>query len=125
MTAAGQQLPVRSDTMRDAMPDPEPNASEQRPARAMRPPATRSLRQGDTSSPELARLLHHLQTTVTRFVQARRAAGIAVDRVIPEVVCLVRESESCEGWRDGSERLMAQVVRWSIDAYHDAARPDA
>ena len=75
----------------------------------------------DAPSAELTRLLSHLQATVTQFVHARRAAGMAVDRVIPEIVCLVRESESCEGWRDRSERLMAQVVLWSIDAYHDAA----
>jgi hypothetical protein len=75
----------------------------------------------DAHSAELTRLLSHLQATVRHFVHARRAAGVAVDRVIPEVVCLVRESESCEGWRDRSERLMAQVVRWSIDAYHDPA----
>ena len=80
---------------------------------------------GDAPSPEFTRLLEHLQTTVTSFVHARRAAGVPVERVLPEVVCLVRESESCEGWRDSSERLMAQVVRWSIDAYHDAAQRPA
>jgi hypothetical protein len=89
------------------------------PGEPRRPRVTRPSR---APSPAFPRLLQHLQTTVTSFVHARRAAGVAVERVVTEVVCLVRESESCEGWRDSSERLMAQVVRWSIDAYHDAAR---
>jgi hypothetical protein len=98
-----------------------------RPSRApsvpgARPSAATPIAARGATSPDFARLLQHLQTTVTRFVYARRAAGVAVERVITEVVCLVRESESCEGWRDSSERLTAQVVRWSIDAYHDAAR---
>jgi hypothetical protein len=80
---------------------------------------------GETRRARIARLLADLQTTVVSFVHARRAAGVPVERVLPEVVCLVRESESCEGWRDSSERLMAQVVRWSIDAYHDAAQRPA
>ncbi len=128
--------------MPDAMSDPRPAPLDRpvgRPAGRgpMRQPIARAVRASrvrggsrapgaplalcGAPSPELTRLLRHLHTTVTHFVHARRAAGVAVDRVIPEVVCLVRESESCEGWRDRSERLMAQVVRWSIDAYHDAA----
>ena len=128
--------------MPDANPASRPAASDRLVGRSarrdpMRRPIVRAVRSSrasggaradgaplaiaDAPSPELTRLLRHLQTTITHFVHARRAAGIAVDRVIPEVVCLVRESESCEGWRDRSERLMTQVVRWSIDAYHDAA----
>jgi hypothetical protein len=70
-------------------------------------------------SPELVRLLGHLQSTVTRFVHERREAGAAVERVIPEVKGLVREAASCEGWVDPADTLTAQVVRWTITAYHD------
>lgn len=68
---------------------------------------------------ELARLVAHLQSTVTSYVRERRREGVPVERVIPEVKCLVREAESCEGWRDPADTLMAQVVRWSIQAYYD------
>lgn len=117
--------------MPDATPASRPAASDRLAGRSarrdpMRRPIARvaagaPLAICDAPTPELTRLLGHLHTTVTHFVHARRADGIAMDRVIPEVVCLVRESESCEGWRDRSERLMALVVRWSIAAYHDAA----
>jgi hypothetical protein len=70
-------------------------------------------------SPQLLRLLEHLRSTVARYVSARRAEGAAVERVLPEVKCLVREAESSEGWRDGSDVIMAQVVRWTIAAYYD------
>jgi hypothetical protein len=45
---------------------------------------------------------------------------VPVERVLPEVKCLVREAESCEGWRDPSDALMAHAVRWSIEAYYGA-----
>jgi len=32
----------------------------------------------------------------------------------------VREAESCEGWRDPSDALLAHAVRWSIETYYDA-----
>ena len=73
----------------------------------------------DEPSPELLRLLAHLRSTVTTYVIARRDEGAPIERVVPEVKCLVRESESCEGWRDPSDALLAQVVRWSIEAYDD------
>ena len=132
--------------MRDAISYPRPNASaEPRADRVGGSHGGRSSRDvqrgaehdrltdrptdrpvlGGTRRARIARLLEDLQTTVVSFVHARRAAGVPVERVLPEVVCLVRESESCEGWRDSSERLMAQVVRWSIDAYHDAAQRPA
>jgi hypothetical protein len=70
-------------------------------------------------SPELVRLLAHLRSAVTRYAQERRDAGAAVERIVPEVKCLVREAASCEGWFDPGDSLMAQVVRWTIMAYYD------
>ena len=113
--------PIGRPVFREAMRGPVAGRVRTPADACTRPSTAAPFTVTDAPTPELTRLLHHLQTTVTSFVHARRAAGAAVDRVVPEVVCLVRESESCEGWRDSSERLMAQVVRWSIDAYHDAA----
>ncbi len=72
----------------------------------------------DAPSLELVRLLAHLRSTVTRYVSERRAAGVPVERVIPEVKGLVRAAVSCEGWFDPADTLMAQVVRWAITAYY-------
>ena len=73
----------------------------------------------DESSLALVRLLEHLRSCVVRHVCERRAEGAPLARVIPEVRCLVREAESCEGWEDLSGVLMTQVVQWSTQAYHD------
>jgi hypothetical protein len=73
----------------------------------------------DAPSPELCRLLVHLRSTVTAYVVARRTDGIPIERVMPEMKCLVREAESCEAWRDPSDQLLAEVVRWGIEAYYD------
>jgi hypothetical protein len=73
-------------------------------------------------SPVLARLLGHLQETVARYVAGRRTEGAPIERVLPEVRCVVREAESAEGPFGASEALMGQVVRWVIAAYQD--RPD-
>ena len=70
-------------------------------------------------SPELVRLLAQLRSTVTRFTHERRAAGAAVERVVPEVKCLVREAASCERWVDPGDTLTARTVRWAIEAYYD------
>lgn len=72
-------------------------------------------------SPELARLLAHLKSTLTSYVRGRRADGMSVDRVLTEARLVVREAESCEGWLDPSNALAALVLRWSIVAYNDAA----
>jgi hypothetical protein len=78
---------------------------------------------GDAApSTALAHLLQHLQSTVATYVACRRAEGTAIERVLPEVKCLVREAASCEQWHDPADSLMAQVVRWTIDAYYD--QPD-
>lgn len=117
--------PIGRPVSREPMRGPDARSARTPVAWSRRPRGGAPRAVLDAPSPELQRLLGHLQTTVRDFVHARQAAGVTIDRVIPEVVCLVRESESCEGWRDSSERLMAQVVRWSIDAYHDAARVNA
>ena len=70
--------------------------------------------------PEVRRLLARMESSVAGYVRARRAAGVTVERVLPEVKCLVREAESCEGWRDPSDALLAHAVRWSIETYYDA-----
>jgi hypothetical protein len=75
---------------------------------------------GDTApSTALVHLLQHLRTTVAAYVASRRAEGAAIERVLPEVKCLVREAASCEQWHDPMDALMAQVVRWTIDAYYE------
>jgi hypothetical protein len=73
----------------------------------------------EAPSPELVRLLGHLRSAVTRYVRERREAGAAVERVVPEVKCLVREAASCEGWVDPGDTLTAQAVRWAIEGYYD------
>jgi hypothetical protein len=71
------------------------------------------------TSPELLRLLGQLRWSVTRYAQGQHAATVPIERVLPEVKGVVREAESGEGWRDPSDALMAQVVRWTIEAYYD------
>jgi hypothetical protein len=73
----------------------------------------------DAPSAELVRRLAHLRSTIDRYVRERREAGLSVERVVGEVRCLVRETESCEAWRDPADTLMAQAVRWTIEAYYD------
>lgn len=70
-------------------------------------------------SAALVHLLNHLRSTVAAYVSGRRAEGAAIERVLPEVKCLVREAASCEQWHDPADTLMAQVVRWTIDAYYE------
>jgi hypothetical protein len=73
----------------------------------------------DVPSPELARLLAMVRAEVTRYVAARREAGAPIERVLPEVKCLVRASQVHERWDDPRDTLMTQVVRWVIGAYFD------
>ena len=73
----------------------------------------------DEPTPELLRVLTRLRTQLTRYVSRRRAAGVPIERVLPEVKCLVRESQSVERWADPAGTLMAQIVRMSITAYYD------
>ena len=73
----------------------------------------------DAPSTELVRLLAHLRSTLDGYVRERRAAGVPVERVLPEVKGLVREASALEGWFDGNDTLTAQVVRWTMTAYYD------
>jgi hypothetical protein len=82
-----------------------------------RVPATASER-ASGPSPELARCLERVRTTVSRYARERRAAGLAIVRLIPEVKALVRQ-EGCQGWFDRADVLMAQAVSWTIAAYYD------
>ena len=69
---------------------------------------------------ELADLLADLHLCVVNYVYRRRAEGAPVERVLPEVRCLVREAESCERWSDPDDLLVAQAERWSREAYADS-----
>ncbi|MGZ8377023.1 MAG: hypothetical protein ACXW61_06730 [Gemmatirosa sp.] len=71
------------------------------------------------TSPALLQLLAQLRWIATRYAQARRAARLPIERLLPEVKGVVREVESTEGWHDPADALMAQVVRWTIEAYYD------
>ena len=68
---------------------------------------------------ELADLLADLHLCVINYVYRRRAEGASVERVLPEVRCLVREAESCERWNDPDDLLVTQAERWSREAYAD------
>jgi hypothetical protein len=73
----------------------------------------------DALSADLTPLLGQLRSTVGRYVRDRRAAGLAVERVVPEVRGLVREASAREGWSDPADMLMTRVVGWTIGAYYD------
>jgi hypothetical protein len=81
--------------------------------------STQDLDALDEPTPELRRVLLRLRTQLTHYVARRRAAGVPIERVLPEVKCLVRESQSVERWADPAGALMAQIVGWSITAYYD------
>jgi hypothetical protein len=68
-------------------------------------------------------LLADLHDSLTTYVRQRRADGAPVERVLPEVKGIVREAEFAESWPDELGVLMAQVVRWTIEAYYDVAAP--
>jgi hypothetical protein len=53
------------------------------------------------------------------FVRRRQSEGLPIERVLPEVKCLVREAASCERWVDPGDTLTARTVRWAIEAYYD------
>ena len=71
----------------------------------------------DQLNAELVALLADLRVSVTNYVSRRRAQGAPVERVLPEVRCLVREAESCERWLDPEDTLLSQAERWSLEAY--------
>jgi hypothetical protein len=74
-------------------------------------------------SAELVHLMGRVRVLVVSYVRWRRAAGAPVERVLPEIEGLVRQAAASEGWLDPAESLAAEVVRWSIEAYHDAPAP--
>jgi hypothetical protein len=105
--------------MRQTTPDRSPTPP-QPPDRPPTPPQPQPVLESAVEpSPELVRLLATLRARVVRHVAERRAAGASPERIVAEVRCLTREAESCEGWRDPSDTLLRQVVRWSIEAYYD------
>ena len=84
---------------------------------AARGPRMDPIIDGAGAAPGLERLLAHLRAVVTQHVRSRRAAGVPVERVLPELRALVREAEAREGWRDSSDALLARVYGWGVDAY--------
>ena len=64
-------------------------------------------------------LVAQLHATISAYVRERRAADVALDRVLREVRDLVRDAELLEGRPDELGVLMGQVVRWTIAAYFD------
>ena len=75
-------------------------------------------------SPELVRLVGHLRSSLARHVARRREAGASLDRVLVEVRRLAHQAVALEGWRDASDPLVRQVVRWSIAAYYNEPAPN-
>lgn len=76
-----------------------------------------------TPATDMERLVAALRARVEGLVCRRRAHGVPVERVIPEVRRLVREAELAEGDPDALGVLDAQVVRWALDAYLDEPVP--
>ncbi len=72
------------------------------------------------SAAALTRFLGELRAGITVYAAARRAEGVPSARVLAELRCLLREAESCEGWQDAasSDLLLAQITRWTLEAYH-------
>lgn len=70
-------------------------------------------------APELIGLLAQLRAAITMHVARLRAHDVPPEQVVIEVKRLVREAEGNHAWADGTEIIVAQVVRWSIDAYYD------
>ncbi len=96
-------------------------AAREASTRCSRTDAARAL---EAPSAELVRLVEYLRSTVGRYVGTRRAAGLPVERVLVETKSLVREASALEGWFDTNDALMAQVVRWTIEAYYvEPGRP--
>lgn len=72
-----------------------------------------------TEAADLDGVVARLHATVSAYVWERRAADIALDRVLREVRDLVHDAELLEGLPDELGVLMGQVVRWTIAAYVD------
>jgi hypothetical protein len=90
-----------------------------RDAEARRRRAVRRAAQDQEPSAELVRLLAQLRASITVHVCRLRDEGVPPERMLPQVKVLVRETMASEDWQDPSDTLLAQVVRWSIEAYYD------
>ena len=73
----------------------------------------------DDRSPDLAPLFAVVRQRVALHVRQRRGEGAPLERVVPELRCLVREAQSSEGWHDPTDVLMAVVVGWAVETYYD------
>lgn len=69
--------------------------------------------------PELVPLLAQLRASVAAYVCRLRDDGVPPERAIAGVKAVVQEARSPDGRLAGPDQLMAQVVRWSIEAYYD------
>jgi len=87
--------------------------------RHARPVESGSARGSAASSSDLIRLFDQLRAAVTDYVYQLRAEGLRFDEVLPAVQRLVRQAGGGEPSPDELGVLMSQVVRWSIEAYHD------
>ncbi len=108
--------------MSDATTPMTPPPSEPGPGARPRPPASSgpNARRPDAAlveSPGLAMLLEVARQRIEAHVRQRRGRGASIERVIPELRCLVREAQSCEEWDDPDDVLMAVVAGWAVDAY--------
>lgn len=74
-------------------------------------------------APRLAALLDVDRQRVLDHVRRRRAEGASIERVIPELRCLVREAQSCEACCDPTDLLMAVVIGWAVESYLDPWEP--
>jgi hypothetical protein len=70
-------------------------------------------------SPDVLQRLAELRASVGLYVARLRAEGLPPERVLACVKTVVWESESPRGSLAASNELMAQVVRWTIEAYFD------
>ena len=105
-----------SDTMTSTSepgPDERPRRSASPDSNGLRPDARLD------PSPRLVTLLEDARQRVSAHVRQRRAEGASIERVIPELRCLVREAQSCEEWYDPTDFLMAVVVGWAVDSFYD------
>jgi len=71
------------------------------------------------ASPELLRRFELVRSAAGRYACERRDEGAPAERVAHEMRRLVQEAAHA-GWIDRADTLTAQVVRWTIAAYHDS-----
>ena len=78
-------------------------------------------RTASVPSAHLLQLLGELRSGIVAYVQQLRAQGLPLDAVLHSVHALVEAAEGAEGWPDELGVMQDQVVRWSVEAYHDGA----